>query len=59
MIDAKEYIEKVNEIQQKIKVIKSADCIMDYDEKTELINALKVSMNLTAEAFAIKANQGV
>jgi hypothetical protein len=34
----KKYIEDVNKINEEIKAIKSADCIMDYDAKTEIIN---------------------
>lgn len=33
-----EYLKKVNQINEEIKAIKSADCIMDYDAKTEIIN---------------------
>lgn len=34
----KKYIDDVNKINEEIKAIKSADCIMDYDAKTEIIN---------------------
>lgn len=34
----KKYINDVNKINEEIKAIKSADCIMDYDAKTEIIN---------------------
>ena len=33
-----EYIQAVNKINEEIKAIKSVDCIMDYDSKTEIIN---------------------
>lgn len=33
-----EYLQNVNRINEEIKAIKSADCIMDYDAKTEIIN---------------------
>lgn len=36
--DIIKYIEDVNKISEEIKAIKSADCIMDYDAKTEIIN---------------------
>lgn len=32
------YIQSVNKINEEIKAIKSVDCIMDYDSKTEIIN---------------------
>lgn len=32
----KKYIDDVNKINEEIKAIKSADCIMDYDAKTEI-----------------------
>ena len=34
----KKYIDDVNKINEEIKAIKSADCIMDYNAKTEIIN---------------------
>lgn len=36
--DITKYIEDVNKISEEIKAIKNADCIMDYDAKTEIIN---------------------
>lgn len=36
-----EYIKKINRIFEEIKQIKSAECIMDYDTKTEIIQAKK------------------
>lgn len=36
-----EYLQNVNKISEEIKAIKSADCIMDYDTKTEIIDMKK------------------
>lgn len=41
----KKYIEDVNKINEEIKAIKSADCIMDYDTKTEIIDMKKRTIN--------------
>ena len=35
------YLERVNQLNEEIKVIKSVECIMDYDTKTEIINKKK------------------
>lgn len=32
------YIKDINIINEEIKAIKSADCFMDYDAKTDIIN---------------------
>ena len=51
------YTKDVNKIYEEIKAIKSADCIMDYDAKTEIINnkmkiiqVLDMSFNMTVTA---------
>lgn len=36
-----EYLQNINRINEEIKAIKSADCIMDYDAKTEIIDMKK------------------
>lgn len=36
-----EYIKSTNKIYEEIRAIKSADCIMDYDTKTEIIDMKK------------------
>lgn len=51
------YIKDVKKINEEIKAIKSADCIMDYDSKTEIIKSKMkaieaVDMLLTMEAVA-------
>jgi len=48
-----EYIQKVNQINEEIKAIKSADCIMDYDTKTEIINFKK---SIIAELSSLHNN---
>lgn len=36
-----EYLQNINRINEEIKAIKSTDCIMDYDAKTEIIDMKK------------------
>ena len=36
-----EYLQNVNRINEEIKAIKSADCIIDYDAKTQIIDMKK------------------
>ena len=41
------YIEQINKIYMEIKEIKSAECVMDYDAKTEVIQIkMKAIANL-------------
>lgn len=49
----KTYIERINEIQAQIAAIKSAECIMDYDAKTEQINKLKNMMDSLASVESV------
>ena len=48
--EPKTYVERINEIHAKIVAIKSSECIMDYDSKTEQINKLKNMMDSLASA---------
>ena len=57
-----EYLQNVNRINEEIKAIKSADCIMDYDTKTEIIDMKKraiaelTSLNNAVLASGIELN---
>lgn len=55
----KEYIENVNKINEEIKAIKSADCIMDYDAKTEIINQKIKAIAALDMVFKMTASAGV
>lgn len=53
------YIDNINEIYQRIQQIKSAECIMDYDTKTEQINNLKRMMDALATTESMKMSAGI
>lgn len=60
-----EYLQNVNKISEEIKAIKSADCIMDYDTKTEIIDMKKraiaelTSLHNTIVASGMELDFGV
>lgn len=55
----KKYIEDVNKINEEIKAIKSADCIMDYDAKTEIINHKMKAIESIDMFFRMNVSAGV
>jgi hypothetical protein len=55
----KNYIKEINEIYQQISDIKSKECIMDYDDKTKLINNLEHKANLVLKTQITLASAGV
>ncbi len=55
----KKYIEDVNKINEEIKAIKSADCIMDYDAKTEIINRKMKAIEAIDMFFRMNVSAGV
>ncbi|MDD5549343.1 MAG: hypothetical protein PHI79_07095 [Sulfurovaceae bacterium] len=54
MNDYSDYLKKVNEFGKKIAKIKSADCILDYDTKTEIIEDLKTKIKMAEEVLQLK-----
>jgi hypothetical protein len=48
-----EYYEKCDEITEMIKVIKSAECHLDYDTKTKQIEILNKKISLIIENISI------
>jgi|WetSurMetagenome_2_1015567.scaffolds.fasta_scaffold223358_2 hypothetical protein len=56
MDDYPDYLAKTNEYGKKIAEIKSADCILDYDTKTEIIEDLKNKIKMLGEIAQIKAS---
>jgi len=54
----KEYLENVNKINEEIKAIKSADCVMDYDAKTEIINQKMGAIQSLDMVFKMTASAG-
>jgi hypothetical protein len=54
-----EYIEKINKKNEEIKAIKSAECIMDYDAKTEIINQKMKAIEALDMVFKMTASAGV
>ena len=55
----KKYINDINKINEEIKAIKSADCIMDYDAKTEIINHKMKAIEAVNMIFKMTASAGV
>ena len=54
-----EFLEKINKAYQEIKEIKSEECIMDYDSKTEIINARMRAIELLTSTTALAMSGGV
>lgn len=54
-----DYIARINELQQRIEKIKSVECIMDYDSKTELIEKIKKMMDSVANTEAMMMSAGI
>lgn len=55
---AKTYVDRINELQARIVEIKSVECIMDYDSKTELINKIKNMMDSLATTESMMMSAG-
>lgn len=56
---AKTYVDRINELQARIVEIKSVECIMDYDSKTEQINKLKNMMDSLATTESMMMSEGI
>lgn len=54
-----DYIARINELQQRIEKIKSADCIMDYDSKTKLIDKIGAMMASMANTESMMMSAGI
>lgn len=54
-----DYITRINELQQRIEKIKSVECVMDYDSKTELIEKIKNMMASMANTEAMMMSAGM
>ena len=54
-----EYLQNVNRINEEIKAIKSADCIMDYDAKTEIINHKMKAIESIDMFFRMNVSAGI
>jgi hypothetical protein len=53
------YLKSVNEIAVKIETIKSAECIMHYDDKTKVINSLLAQVKSLADSINILSTAGI
>jgi hypothetical protein len=52
-MNIQEYTEKINKVCEQIEVIKSKEYIMDYDEKTKVINGLENMKSIYDDVFLV------